>query len=97
MIKKTRPKHLDLDAIGFIGIGRSMTEEETRLASEQIQTYKAKHPSPKRKPAKRGTSDKRMRYAVKSLPKMAKGADAKLKSLDDIGFIGGPPVPRCSA
>ncbi len=84
-----RTKNIDLDDIGYIGIGRPITEEETRLASEHIQAYKAKHPSPKRKPAKRGATDKRMHDAVKALPKKAAGADAKLKSLDDIGFIGG--------
>jgi|GEM_PF-2587680 hypothetical protein len=84
-----RSKNIDLDDIGYIGIGRSMTEEETRLASEHIQAYKAKHPSPKHKPAKRDSTDKRMHDAVKSLPKKAKGTDAKLKTLDDIGHIGG--------
>lgn len=82
-----KSKNIDLDDIGYIGIGRPMTEQETRLASEHIQAYNAKHPTPKRKPAKRGTTDKRMRDAVKALPKKAKGA--KLKSLDDIGHIGG--------
>lgn len=84
-----RTKDIDLDDIGYIAIGRPITEQETRLASEHIQAYNAKHPTPKRKPAKRGTTDKRMRDAVKALPKKAKGADAKLKTLDDIGHIGG--------
>lgn len=84
-----RTKNIDLDDIGFIGDGRPITEEETRLASEHIQTYKAKHPSPKHKPAKRGTTNKRVRDAVKSLQKKPSGAEAKLKTLDDIGHIGG--------
>lgn len=89
MLPGMKSKNIDLDDIGLIGDGHPMTEEETRLASEHIQAYKAKHPSPKHKPAKRGSTDKRMRDAVKALPKKAKGADAKLKSLDDIGHIGG--------
>ncbi len=84
-----RPKDIDLDDIGIIGIGRPMTEEETRLASEHIQAYMAKHPAPKRKLTKRGATDKQMLDAVKPRPKKAKGADAKLRTLDEIGFIGG--------
>lgn len=44
-----RTKHLELDDIGFIGDGRPMTEEETRMASAHIQAYKAKHKASKRK------------------------------------------------
>ncbi len=84
-----RTKDIDLDDIGIIGIGRPMTEEETRLASEHIQAYMAKHPAPKRKPTKRGSTDKQMREAVKARPSKAKGVNAKLSVLDDIGSIGG--------
>ena len=31
-----RTKDLELDDIGFIGIGRPMTEEETRVASAHL-------------------------------------------------------------
>lgn len=71
-MKKAGTKSLDLDDIGYIGIGRSLTEEESKLASEHIQAYKAMHPSSKRKSIKRGTADKLMRDAVKALPEKAK-------------------------
>lgn len=45
-MKTRRP---DLDDIGFIGDGRPMTEDETRMASAHIQAYKAKHKASKRK------------------------------------------------
>jgi len=84
-----RTTDLELDDIGFIGIGRPMTEEETRLASAHIQAYMAKHPAPERKASKRGETDARMRTALKARAKKPKGANAKLLALDDIGFIGG--------
>lgn len=41
-------KNVDLDDIGFIGTGRSMTKEESMLISVHIQAMKAKRTSPKR-------------------------------------------------
>jgi triosephosphate isomerase len=84
-----RTKHPELDDIGSIGDGSSFSEEESKLVSAHIQAYKAKHPAPKRKTIKRGATEKLMRDAVKARPKKAKGADAKLRTLDDIDFIGG--------
>ena len=84
-----RIKHPELDDIGSIGDGSSFSEEESKLVSAHIQAYKAKHPAPKRKTIKRGATEKLMRDAVKARAKKAKGADAKLRSLDDIGVIGG--------
>ena len=50
-----RTKDLELDDIGFIGIGRPITEEESKLASAHIQAYMAKHgyTKAKRAPAKK--------------------------------------------
>lgn len=86
-----KTQNISLDDIGFIGIGRPMTEEETRLASAHIQEDLAKHPAPKRKGSKRGATDRAMHSAVKATTNKPKGADAKLRSLDDISFIGGGP------
>jgi len=84
-----KTKEIELDDIGFIGIGRPITEEESRIASAHIQAYMAKHPAPKRKTAKRGETDKLMRATLAAQTKKPKVASAKLRALDDIGRIGG--------
>lgn len=84
-----RTKHPELDDIGSIGDGSSFTEEESKLVSAHIQAYKAKHPAPKRKTIKRGATEKLMRDAVKARHKKIKDPGAKLRTLDDIGFIVG--------
>ncbi len=41
---------MELDDIGFIGDGRPITDEESKLASAHIQAYMARHDAAKRKP-----------------------------------------------
>lgn len=66
-----RTKHLDLDDIGFIGTGRAMTEEESKLASAHIQAYMAEHGKPKAKRAGAKRSSKRTPAKRKSKSRVA--------------------------
>lgn len=78
----------DKEEVGYIGIGRSITEEETRLASEHFQAYKAKAAS---RNAVSKSSGVKAADAKNLSKRRAEPKDAMPKKfdLDDIGHIGG--------
>lgn len=79
-----RTKSIDLDDIGFIGDGRSMTNEESALVSAHIQAYKAEHGA--------GGSlakHKAKTTRTKGTKRVVRAKAGKIRDLDDIGHIGG--------
>lgn len=66
-----KTKHVDFDDIGFIGDGRSLTEEESKLASAHIHAYMVKHglrnakPTAARKATKRAPVKRRTKIRAR--------------------------------
>lgn len=74
-----RTKNIDLEDIGFIGMGRPMTEEETRLVSASIKAFMATYKGPRYKATKPRKASSSLSVGPSSRAKKAKRAPNKRK------------------